>query len=140
MLFSGQQRGDLRRAYFDAWRRHRAGELLTPLDSQIAQIIAEHPEYHAWFESEQNVHRDFPAGSGDNPFLHLGLHLALRDQVTTDRPPGLRSACTALAARHGQHPAEHRLMEVLARVLWDAQRAGRPPDEQQYLDEIRRLR
>jgi hypothetical protein len=68
------------------------------------------------------------------------LHLALRDQVTTDRPPGLRAACTALATRHGQHPAEHRLMEVLARVLWDAQRAGRPPDEQQYLDEIRRLR
>jgi len=140
MIFSGQQRGDLRRAYFDAWRRHRAGELLSPLDAQIAQVIAEHPEYHAWFGSEANLAAEFPAGGGDNPFLHLGLHLAVRDQVTTDRPPGVRAACAVLATRHGQHQAEHRLMEELGRVLWDAQRASRAPDEQHYLDAIRRLR
>jgi hypothetical protein len=140
MIYAGQQRTDLRRAYLDAWRRFRAGELLTPLDAQIAQVIAEHPEYHAWFESEQSLARDFDAAAGGNPFLHLGMHLALRDQVTTDRPPGLRAACAALAARHGQHAAEHRIMEVLGRVLWDAQRAGRAPDELEYLDEVRRLR
>jgi hypothetical protein len=31
-------------------------------------------------------------------------------------------------------------MEELGRVLWDAQRASRAPDEQHYLDAVRRLR
>ena len=140
MLFSGQQRSDLRRAYFEAWRRHRAGELLTPLDAQIAQVIAEHPEYQPRFESPGALEQEFDAAPGGNPFLHLGMHLAVRDQITTDRPSGMQAACAALAARHGQHEAEHRLMDVLGRVLWEAQRAGRAPDERQYLDEIRRLR
>jgi hypothetical protein len=140
MIHAGQQRTDLRRAYFEAWRRHRGGELLTPLDAQIARAIAEHPEHQPWFESEQALGRDFDAAASGNPFLHHGMHLALRDQVTTDRPPGIRAACVALAARHGQHEAEHRIMEVLGRVLWDAQQAGRPPDEQRYLDDVRRLR
>jgi hypothetical protein len=36
--------------------------------------------------------------------------------------------------------AEHRMMEALGRALWDAQRAGRLPDENAYLEELRRLR
>ena len=31
------------------------------------------------------------------------------------------------------------MIEVLAQTLWDAQRAGRMPDEQSYLAALRRL-
>ena len=31
------------------------------------------------------------------------------------------------------------MIEVLATTLWDAQRAGRAPDESDYLERLRRL-
>jgi hypothetical protein len=64
----------------------------------------------------------------------------LREQVGTDRPTGIARVHAKLAARHGRMDAEHRMMESLGRALWDAQRAGRLPDENAYLEELRRLR
>lgn len=43
-------------------------------------------------------------------------------------------------ARTGaNHAAEHRLIECLAETLWEAQRDRVPPDEQAYLERVRRL-
>ncbi|MGH8224284.1 MAG: DUF1841 family protein, partial [Woeseiaceae bacterium] len=74
------------------------------------------------------------------PYLHLGLHLAIRDQVATDRPPGIRALFERLAAAAGDaHAAEHGMLECLAESLWEAQRAGIMPDEKRYLEGLRRL-
>jgi Domain of unknown function (DUF1841) len=140
-LFGGQTREALRRSYVDAWRKHRDGSVMTPLESQLARAIVEHPEYHAWFESESSVGKDFSPEAGQtNPFLHLGMHLALRDQVATDRPAGVQALHAALAVQlGGEHEAEHLMMEALGESLWQAQRSGRAPDERQYLDRLRQL-
>jgi hypothetical protein len=141
-FFSGQSREELRRAYIDAWQRHRSGAVLTQLDAQIAAVIADHPEYHAWLEGGEDALRaDFPPEHGmSNPFLHMGMHLALRDQAATDRPPGIAALQLRLATLLGAaHGAEHRMMEALGKALWEAQRSGRPPDEQAYLADIARL-
>ncbi|HKL76856.1 MAG TPA: DUF1841 family protein [Gammaproteobacteria bacterium] len=37
------------------------------------------------------------------------------------------------------HAAEHEMMECLGRSLWEAQRAGQEPDEQAYLECVRKL-
>jgi hypothetical protein len=37
------------------------------------------------------------------------------------------------------HEAEHAMIERLGEALWNAQRAGLPPDEAQYLESLRRL-
>jgi hypothetical protein len=141
-FFGGQSRDQLRSAYIDAWQRHRSGAVLTPLDVQIATVIAEHPEYHAWLEGGADALRaDFPPEHGmSNPFLHMGMHLALRDQAATDRPNGIAALHRRLATQFGAaHGAEHRMMEALGKALWEAQRSGRPPDEQAYLEDIARL-
>jgi hypothetical protein len=78
-------------------------------------------------------------GAAENPFLHMGLHLAVRDQVSIDRPPGVRELHRLLQTRHGDlHRAEHALMEALGETLWLAQRSGRPPDVEHYLAQVRR--
>ena len=75
----------------------------------------------------------------ENPFLHMGLHIAVREQLSIDRPPGIRELKQLLTGRLGDgHDAEHVLMEALAQTLWDAQRAGSPPDETAYLNLARR--
>jgi hypothetical protein len=141
MFFANAGRDELRRRYVNAWRRHREGLPLEPLDAQIADIVALHPEYHALLESTEGAAQDFTVEQGrSNPFLHMGLHLAIREQVGTRRPPGIELVHQQLTRLLGNaHAAEHRMIEVLAEALWEAQRAGRAPDEQRYLERLRGL-
>jgi hypothetical protein len=141
-FFHDADRGALRRRYRDAWQRERERLPLDPLDAMIVDVVRLHPEYHALLESDEAIlEREWRPEQGDtNPFLHMGLHLAIREQVSTDRPVGIRAAHAALAARLGEvHAAEHRMQEQLAEALWRAQRDGTLPDEAAYLEAVRRL-
>ncbi len=140
-IFAGENREQMRRRYLEAWRKYRARAPLEPLEAQIAAVIAEHPEYIVPLESTTALGADFtPEGGRENPFLHMGLHLALREQVATDRPPGIAQVHAALAARLGDaHAAEHAMLERLAEALWEAQRAGGAPDERRYLERLREI-
>ena len=141
-MFAGEGREQLRRRYLSAWRRFTAREPLEPLEAQIAAVVAEHPEYIAWLDSgEEALAAEFTPESGrSNPFLHMGLHLAIREQVATDRPAGIARIHEQLTRRNGSaHAAEHVMIEPLAEALWSAQRSGRAPDEQAYLERLRRL-
>lgn len=138
MMYAGQSREQLRQVWLAAWRKHGARELLSPLESQLVGVIEQHPEYHAWLQSGQTA-LDADAAH-DNPFLHLSLHLALREQLGTDRPAGIRTTIAQLSKRLGDaHAAEHRAAEVLGHMLWQAQRSGSAPDDQVYLEALRKL-
>jgi hypothetical protein len=135
-VFSGYTRDQLRLAYADAWAKHVGRSPLTALEAQIADVIGLHPEYHRVVADAESALGFEPntAGATDNPFLHMGLHLAVREQVGIDRPPGIRDLLHELQSRFGDpHDAEHVLMEALGEELWMAQREGRAPDEQRYL-------
>jgi hypothetical protein len=70
----------------------------------------------------------------------MGLHLAIREQVATNRPHGIADVHARLAKHLGDaHEAEHRMLETLAEQLWDAQRHNRPPNETAYLERLRGL-
>jgi hypothetical protein len=140
-VFDSYTREQLRLTYAEAWRKHLAHSPLTPLEAMIADVIGVHPEYQAVVSDQEAAMAVAPDHSGtvENPFLHMGLHMAVREQVSIDRPPGIRELHRQLQARHGDlHGAEHMLMEALGETLWQAQRAGRPPDEGQYLALARR--
>jgi hypothetical protein len=142
-LFANQSRDALRDSYREAWRKWRERAPLQPLEAQIADVVAEHPEYHALLQGDAAPRQDFPSpapGAGENPFLHMGLHLALREQLGTNRPAGIAAIHRRLAASlTSGHAAEHRMIEVLASVLWEAQRGGRHADDAVYLERLRRL-
>lgn len=141
-IFGGQNRDQLRRMYLETWRKFTQRAPLEPLEAQVAAVIAEHPEYVPWLEKgDAALGAEFTPESGrQNPFLHMGLHLAIRDQVATDRPPGIAGIHQSLTKRHGDpHAAEHAMLESLAETLWESQRHGRPPDEQAYLERLRKL-
>ena len=139
MIF-GQDRAELRQMYRDAWEKSRAQAALSPLEAQIAQVVSEHPEYHQVVESERVDDNFSPEQGRENPFLHMGLHLAIRDQVSTGMPPGIREIHTRMAARYGtHHAAEHKMMEALAETLWESQRRNEAPDDRAYLERLRQL-
>ena len=104
-------------------------------------VIEAHPEYQAFIASEAVLQQEFtPVEGRENPFLHMGLHLAIHEQVGTDRPAGIRAIHERLTRRSGSaHEAEHHMIEILATALWEAQRAGQAPDEATYLERLQRL-
>jgi len=136
-MFDTHSRDELRQAYAEAWRKQVAGLPVTPLEAMIADVIGLHPEYHAVVQDLDRA-RAFEPAAGEathNPFLHMGLHMAIREQISIDRPPGVRELHAQLQKRHGGdvHYAEHALMDALAETLWEAQRNGHAPDEAKYL-------
>lgn len=141
MLFT-QDRTRTRQLFRSVWQKHSSGQLLEPLEKQIASLLDEHPEYHSLLSGDEDVlDREFKAEDGrENPFLHLSLHLALREQVGTDRPAGIASITRSLLLKHGDgHSVEHLMIEKLGLFLWEAQRQERAPDEKAYLVSLREL-
>ena len=139
MIF-GQNRDELRQMYVDAWQKSGNAEVLSPLESQIAAVVQEHPEYQPMLD-QAALDTDFqPEGGQTNPFLHMGLHLAIREQVATNRPAGIAAIHQHLSQKTGdRHTAEHQMIDCLAESLWEAQSANQPPDEQKYLERLQRL-
>ncbi|MEI7611921.1 MAG: DUF1841 family protein [Betaproteobacteria bacterium] len=133
-------REQVRRFFCEAWRKHRERLVLEGAETVAADLIVQHPEYHALLEKpEAAVEQEFtPEGGQMNPFLHLSLHLAIADQISIDQPQGIRAAYTSLRDRLDVHQAEHAIMECLGEALWHAQRNGGTIDGEQYLDCIRR--
>lgn len=137
MIF-GNDRNRLRKAYADAWLKFQQGQPLQPLEQQLVTVIKEHPEYQ---KQIINLSADFlPEAGQTNPFLHMGMHLALREQVATNRPDGISKCFRSLTEKTGSpHEAEHQMMECLGMALWTAQQNASMPDEQAYLDCLKSL-
>jgi hypothetical protein len=140
-MFYPNDRNALRQMYIEAWRRRRGRIPMEPVQTGIADIIEEHPEYQALLELETDLNKEWTPENGEqNPFLHMGMHLAIREQVSTDRPQGISAIHGLLSNRFGSpHEAEHLMMEALGEVLWRAQREGILPDDKAYLENLRKL-
>ena len=134
-------REQVRRFFCESWRKHRARLLLDGAEATAADLIEQHPEYHALLENpDAAVEQEFTPENGQmNPFLHLSLHLAIADQISIDQPAGIRAAYHSLRARLDVHEAEHAILECLGETLWRAQREGGAMDGEKYMDSIRRV-
>lgn len=135
----------LRRQMADAWSNYRDGKPVDNLQAQIGRVVEQHPEYHALLAQPDAVESAFSPDDGQiNPYLHLSLHIAIDDQLRTDRPPGVAALYDRLCRATGDaHAAQHVLLERLGETLWAASRSGSPPDTATYLraleDDLGRL-
>ncbi len=136
-----QSRDEVRQVYLTVWRKMQRREVLEPMEALIAAVIEIHPEYHALLEDSETVAQaEFTPEQGQtNPFLHMGMHIALREQAQSNRPAGVQQLYQKLVAGKGQHDAEHAMMDCLGQVLWRAQRDGTEPDQNSYLECLRKI-
>ena len=138
-----QDRDSARRFFLDTWSRHKSMVMLEPLEKLVIGVILEHPEYHPLLDDLDGA-MSFgtePGSGSENPFMHMGMHIAIREQVQADRPMGITKLYSAMIARGhtDQHNLEHKMMECLGGSLWRAQRENRLPDENEYLECIKKL-
>jgi hypothetical protein len=139
-MFSND-RTELRKVFYDCWKLKQGGHALDALQQMIAGVIEQHPEYHGLLEQDAALQRDYHAAEGEtNPFLHMSMHIALVEQISTNRPEGIRDCHAGLTRALGSaHQAEHRMMDCLSEAIWQAQRNNTMPDEAAYLACLRKL-
>ncbi len=139
-MFHGDK-NQMRAFFCTVYAKMQQGPLIDPLEQQLGEVIAAHPEYHAQLDDSKVVAgQDFTVENGKtNPYLHMAMHLSIREQTATDRPPGIQKAYNMLVTSLGTQKAEHKMMECLGKALWEAQRSNSVPDELSYLVCVRSL-
>jgi hypothetical protein len=132
---------DVRRFMCTVYAKHQKNIPLAGVETLAALWMDEHPEYHADFaDVDASLLKMYDVSDAKtNPFLHLSMHLSISEQSSVDQPRGIRQAVELLTARRGDlHEAHHEVMEELGIMIWESQRAGRPPDGQAYIDRVQR--
>lgn len=140
MFIEDREQG--RRFFLQVWRKYNDGAALEPLEQLLLGVLLEHPEYQDTLaDADTALGAEYTPESGmSNPFLHMGMHIAIREQVATDRPAGIAALYRKLLRKfRDEHTLEHAMMECLGEALWTAQRYNMPPDEAGYLDCLKRL-
>lgn len=139
-MFTPSQ-ADVRRFFCSVHAKARTGQPMEAIETLASQWIEEHPEYHADLSNaEAALDKMYEVEGGkSNPFLHLSMHLSISEQCSIDQPRGIRQAVELLTAkRDSLHDAHHEAMECLGQMVWESQRAGRPPDGAAYIACVQR--
>ncbi len=137
-----QDRDSGRQFFFDVWRKHKAKLTLEPMEQIVSRVVLQHPEYHAFLENADDaLNREFTPEMGKtNPFLHMGMHISIQEQVGSDRPQGISALYQKLLPKFASnHDLQHRMMDCLGEVLWAAQRDQILPSEAAYLECLKKI-
>ena len=140
IMFSPSQ-ADVRKFFCSVYAKAQASQALEAIETIASLWLDEHPEYHADVaDVDAALLAMQQTGDGKaNPFLHLSMHLTLSEQCSIDQPRGIRQAVELLTHRRGSlHHAHHEAMECLGQMLWESQRAGKPPDGNAYVAGVQR--
>ena len=121
-----------------AWEKYKANQFLEPLELQLANIIAKHPEYQEIINNLDTEY--FPEQGKINPFLHINLHLSLQDQLDLDQPKGVKEIYNSLLKKiKDTHQVEHIMMGHIAEMIFISQKNNKPMDQEQYLRSLKEL-
>lgn len=139
-MFTPSQ-ADVRSFFCSIYSKTRSGQPLDAMETLASQWLAEHPEYAGDFSDRETALGKMydVEGGRTNPFLHVAMHLSISEQCSIDQPRGIRQAVERLTARRNSlHDAHHETMECLGKMVWESQRAGRPPDGAAYIECVQR--
>lgn len=131
----------MRQFFADTWQKATQNATLDAMEQRVAKVIEMHPEYHAMLNNDKHLGNDYLPEMGEtNPFLHMGMHLGLQEQVALDQPAGIQGIYSQLGERlKDVHETEHAMMDCLGEALWKAQQNGGLPDESAYFNCLNQL-
>ena len=140
-MFYSNDPQEMRSHYFLSWQKYQSEQPLNALEKQIVAVIEAHKDYDALFSARTIEEFLDLADYYASAFLHFGLHLAIRDQLSLDKPTGILKAYHRLVAKYSDlHHVEHLLMEQLQTHLWNSFHGQCPINEKQYLEACQTIR
>ena len=135
-MFS-QDRKKQREFLAKSWQKYISNKPLEPLEKQLVSIIEIHHEYHDLIGNIESEY--FPEQGEVNPFLHINLHLALRDQLSLNHK-GVKEVYQELIKLYtDSHEVEHLMMECIAEMIHISQKNNTALNHESYLNCIRSI-
>jgi len=141
-MLSENNREYYRQHFFNAWHKHVKGHILEPWESIVVDIIQKHPEYHHVLDDPgQFMNATFPEDNlNSNPFLHIGMHLALQEHIQLDRPAGFQKQYFTLLSKYKDPDwLEHKVMNIILNIIHESVHQQRKPDESKLLAALEKL-
>ena len=127
-----------RQFFFNTWYKYNpSGSTFWHGRELHLILILLHPEYHCILDDMEGYHdKDYLPEMGDtNPFLHMTMHIAIKEQLSIDQPFGIRNRFERLQKKNkDEHETTHQIMECLAEMLWKAQRSQCTPNASIYFE------
>jgi hypothetical protein len=136
MSLFNPSRDEVRAFFFDTWAKFNTQKSLTDLEKIALGVMHMHPEYHAILSAPEQFQSQeyFPEFGETNPFLHMSLHLSIREQISINQPIGIAEIYEKLELKHqNEHDAQHDILDCLGEVIWQAQRNNAAIDAQYYV-------
>lgn len=127
--------GKLRATFVDTYQKMKSSLPLSDLEQQIAYVIGLYPEYHSHLSNYQHTERIYQDPQS-NPFLKMSLHIAILEQVSTNRPQGVLDLYQKASLQQPAEQVEKRMAVVLYDHMQEALLQGHPPDESEYLKSL----
>lgn len=140
-MFHSNNRSENREYFFEVWKKYQNKHPLDAMESKVLSILQMHPELHILLnDPEKYLESDFFAELGEsNPFLHLGLHTAVMEQLSVDQPKGIRKLFNKACQRFAdEHEAYHCVMNSLAIELHEMYENNRTFNEALYFKRIKK--
>lgn len=131
-----------RQFFITTWDKFKSGKILTPEESIASQIINDHPEYQSLInkiilETKRN---NFNLSSFEtNMFLHFSMHLAIQEQISINQPTGIAEIFKKLCLNNSKHHSAHKIMGCLEKILNDAYKERILPNNDAYLEILKKL-
>ena len=107
-------RNQARQLFFDTWYKYGRHEPLSGMETIALEVILQHTEYHPILEDyDQFIDKDYLPEFGEtNPFLHMSMHMAIKEQLSINQPVGIQERYRNLVVKLGdEHAAIHNVMD-----------------------------
>jgi len=125
----------------DTWEMAMAGAELEGEDATMAEVLKQHPEYFDLWEQVDTL----PPGEevlrdGVNPFVHVGIHQTVENQIANHNPPQTAETLEALMrAGYTRHEAVHAIGAIVSDEIFAILKDNRPFNETSYAKALRAL-
>lgn len=121
-----------RQMFVTTWAKFQENKALSQQEQTVLQAILKYPQYHSLLAIDNTF-----SSLDDNPFFVMGLHLALWDQLRTNRPEGIKTLYEqALCQWKSVDVVEEKMMSVLKALILSHYPQGAAPSDIKYLTKM----
>jgi len=127
--------------YKSVWEKMKTGETQEGDAGLIAETMKAHPEFEPfWGMGEAAFQPQEVNGYIVNPLVHIGLHVIVEKQISSDEPMEVSVAIRQLLSQGiPRHEAIHHVAGIWGNLYFRSVRRGDPMEEWVYLQELMAL-
>lgn len=134
-MYNNLQQNDVRIFFFDVYDKYIKQQPLSALEVIALEVIQQHPEYLPIMKQKDRYldYQYLPESGETNPFLHMSMHISIKEQISINQPFGIVEYYNKLLTKYqDEMVVEHHIMDCLGEMIWYSQKNQVPFDTNIY--------